>query len=719
MNKNSPDASSRYDLPGSRILIRSWRASSRRAQAVAGDSDPAQLAVVEARVLGMVRDLFVLRLMEDRRTLSDRWLCGGKRSRPLDDAEAAERLKELNAWAGFALFDAEAWQELGAGPELADLYREMQLTRFWPPQMPAEALGALWEEGLPGVRRNGVYYTPRSIVDFALTHALEGHWSERHPAVLRILDPACGAGYFLLEAFRRLTARELGRYAGRGGDLFAPVRRGESGRAVLDPARRMELIGEHLFGVDIDGVALELARRALFVEAMADSPALRGPGPDARALFSNLREGDAIVEERLPQQANLFDSGQAPPLKPFSWRDEEGGFGRVLGEGGFSVIVGNPPWVSLKGRHKQVPYSQEVVERLISRYGADSYRPNIVEFFIRRAIELLAEGGWHSFVVPDRIAENEQYGPLRKFMLDHGEITRLHYREPFPGVAADTLVYVYTRRGRPRRSARIVISDAAGAGSEAAQGYWLKGESFIPPRERGGSAEEVIRKIESAGRRSLSDFMETGVGFIAKPRRISRERTSENQLKVIKGEHVSPYSRTGSAWFEFTLGNLAGGTRNLDKLTKKDRILLRKTGARLVAARDESGDIPEQSLYFAFLKDRRLSRQYHLAYFLGILNSRVMSFCFRHRKITNRATTPQIKKIHLDTLPIRPINWSDPAARELHDALAAAVLKREAAADAETAAALDREIDGAVSKLYDLDEQDLEIINAEMNKGWG
>ncbi|HUT99244.1 MAG TPA: TaqI-like C-terminal specificity domain-containing protein [bacterium] len=717
--KNSPDSSSRYDLPGSRILIRSWRACARRARALAGDSDPVRLSQVEARVLCMVRDLFVVRLLEDHRSLSDRWLCGGKRSRPLEGALAVEKLAELNGWAGFALFDLEAWQELGPGPELGELYREMQLSRFWPPQMPVECLGALWEEGLPGLRRNGVYYTPRHIVEFALKHALEGLWAERRPGVARVLDPACGAGYFLLEAFRRLSSRELSRYSIRGGDLFAPVKRGESGRPVLDPARRLELIGEHIFGVDIDGVALELARRALFVEAVADVPALRGAAPDPAPLFRNLREGDAIVEERFPQQASLFDSGQAPALKPFFWRDPENGFGHIMGEGGFSCIVGNPPWVSLKGRHKQVPYSQDVVQHLVERYHADTYRPNVVEFFIRRAIELLAENGWHSFVAPDRIAENEQYAPLRKFMLEHGELSRLHYREPFPGVAADTLVYVYCKRPRPRRSARIILSDASGAGSEVSQGFWLKGEVFVPQDARGGSAEDVLKKIEAAGRRSLSDFMETGVGFIAKPRRITGERTSENQLAVLKGEHVSPYARSGSAWFEFTLPNLAGGTRNLDKLTKKHRILLRKTGARLVAARDESGDIPEQSLYFAFLKDRRLSRKYQLAYFLGILNSRVMSFCFRHRKITNRATTPQIKKIHLDTLPIRPINWSDPAARELHDALVSAVLKREAAADPETIARLDREIDGVVAGLYDLDEREMEIIKAEMNKGWG
>jgi hypothetical protein len=717
MLKKRKDETSRYDLPSSRILIRAQRARARRLREAVGP-EPAQALQLEmdARILRMIRDLFVVRLLEDRRALPDRYLCGGRRSRPLEPGEAGERLTAMNGWAGFELFDLEAWRSLGPGRDLAALYHEMQLARFWPPRMPIEILGALWEEGLPGARRSGVYYTPRNIVNIVMEEAMTGLFAERNQVPVRVLDPACGAGYFLLEAFRRLLDRELGRYQRRG-DLFAPLRRGESGQMVLDPVRRMELINEHLFGVDIDETALELARRALLVETLSDTPALAGPAPGHEPLFKNLREGDSILEKRFPQQANLFDAAAAPPLKPFLWHDSETGFGRIVQEG-FTCVIGNPPWVSLKGRHRQIPYSPDVVEHLIQRYRADTYRPNMVEFFIRKSIELLAENGWHSFVVPDRIAENEQYAALRQFMIERGEITRLHFREPFPGVAADTLVYVFTRREKPRRSLRIRLTDHAGRSLDVPQTYWLKGEGYAPAPAGHDEVEEILKKIETAGRRRLSQFLETGVGFIARPRRISADKVSENQQPVIKGEHVAPYQRTGSAWFEFTLQNLAGGTRSLPKLTRKDRILLRKTGARLTAAKDETGHLPEQSLYFAFPRDRRLARPYHLNYFLAILNSRVMSFYFRHRKITNRATTPQIKKVHLDTLPIRPINFRDPEAKKFHDDLAAMVQQREAATDRESARELDRKMEKIIADLYNLSPQDLQTIFRETAKGW-
>lgn len=709
---------SRYDLPSSRILIRSLRHAESRVLALAGDTGDAEArARISDQVLDMVRDLFVVRLLEDRHCLRDYYLSGGRRSSRLSAEVAREHLGALNAWAGFELANLSAWSSAGPGEELAQLDYELHLSRFWPPDMPVEILGSLWEERLPAPRRSGVYYTPRRIVDLVLSSALAGSKETKREEDFTLLDPACGSGYFLLEAYRRLLDRELAAARDKG-ELFTDTVKGESGKTVLSAARRLDLIREHLFGVDIDGRALELARRGFFVEALSDLPALSSPAPDPSALFTNLKEGDSILEASLPEQVDMFEPSPPIPGKPFIWESREEGFGRVLDEGGFNLIVGNPPWVSLKGRHKQSPYSGPAMEYLLSRYSADTYRPNVVEFFIRRGLELLAEGGFMSFVVPDRVAENEQFESLRRHMSEQGEMWSLHFREPFPGVAADTLIYLFHKRAHPRQSVKIAISDATGRALSVPQNYWIKGKGFVPAGTPADDVESVLHQIETAGKKKLSDFLETGVGFIAKTNRITRERVSAAQQPAIKGEHVLPYGREGQAWFEFSLANLAGGTRALRKLAHPNRILLRKTGARLIAARDQTGDLPEQSLYFAFLRDLRHLKNYDLRYFLGILNSRTMSFYFRHRKITNRATTPQIKKVHLDSLPIRPINFNDLTSRGLYEALVKIVGERESAKDPSALRELDRQVDHNVAELYGIPERHLALIAQETAKGW-
>ncbi len=684
---------------------------------VGSSSEASEAAGVDGRLLRILRDLFVVRLLEERGVLRDYHLSGGKRSQPLSVSDVVPRLQELNDWAGWELFDVSCWEDPGPGEELGALDHELHLNRFWPHNMPVEVLGALWEERLPVPKRSGVYYTPRPIVNRVLSYTLDGFIENNKTEELLLLDPACGSGYFLTESLRRLIAHELeGHLLNR--DLFAPVIKIDRSRAELDPARRMEIFHEHLFGVDVDPVALELCRRSLFVEILSGIPAFKYSAPRARPLFSNLREGDSVLDESFPQQVGLFEPASTPRLKPFDWYDKTEGFGEVLSNGGFNCIVGNPPWVSLKGRHKQMPYPPQVVNYLIKRYDSDTYRPNVVEYFIRRTLELLSEGGLHSFVVPDRIAENSQYDSLRGLLTRQGEIRRLHYREPFPGVAADTLIYLFVKKRKPRRTHKILITDYRGSSREVPQSHFLKGEGFAPTESLPEPAEGILQKIDSASKRKLEDFLESGVGFIARARTITPHQMSDDQHRVIKGEHVFPYKREGNAWFDFHLDNLAGGTRNLDKLQNPVRILLRKTGSRLIASRDLSSDLPEQSLYFAFLRDRRLARPYDLRYFLGILNSKIMSFYFRYRKITNRATTPQIKKIHLDSLPMRTILFNSPEAKSVHDELVSLVDQREKAETADDICRLDVEIDRVVAGLYGLSDDDLLLIDQEMKKGW-
>ncbi len=707
----------RYDLPSSRILIRTLRRVEKRFTEIVGDDreSPESESIFD-QILSMAMDLFVVRLLEETGTLPDRYLVHGKRARKLTANESHDRLAAFNQWAGWEVFDLGPWRGPGPGDELSILDHEIHLNRFWPPGMTAETLGALWEERLPSQKRHGVFYTPRSIVDHIVTNSLALWFEDGHAGPPHLIDPACGGGYFLLAALREISGREM-KAIGSGRDLFSPLIESPRGELTLSPEGKMEIIGEFIHGVDIDGAAIELARKALFIEVISGVEAFSRPSPSFAPLLKNLKVGDSVLEQSFPQQAELFALSSPPPLSPFDWRDRESGFGEILENGGFSLVIGNPPWISLKGRRRQTPYSSGVIRHLIERYDADTYRPNIVEFFIRRSLEVLSEGGINGFVVPDRVAENVQFGPLREFMLEKGELVSLHFREPFPGVVADTLIYVFRKRTKPRKSLKIKITDHCGSIKTAPQSFWTKTGGRPPVEKTDDEVENILRKIETAGRRQFADFFETGVGFIAKSRRITEEKDHDLQRRVIKGEHISPYFRTGNAWFEFTLTNLAGGTRNLKKLEKPDRILLRKTGARIIAARDQSGFLPEQSLYFAFPRDRRLARAYDINYFLGILNSRVMSFYFRHRKITNRASTPQIKKVHLDSLPIRPIHFKDSEATKLYESMTEAVAKRSAQ-NAENHEKLDTLIDEVAAKLYGLGEKDLKIIESHMNKGW-
>src|SRR5439155_4041262 len=150
----------------------------------------------------------------------------------------------------------------------------------------ASALGAAYESSIAPRRRKsaGVYYTPAHIVEHIVRQTLD----KIAPAPrLRILDPACGCGAFLLGAYQFLLDRRPG----------------------LTLRQRQRILLDHIFGVDIDPQAVEVTRAALLLKCHQDQPPARPID-----LSDNIRCGNS--------------------LDGFDWPIE------------FDAVIGNPPWGS-------------------------------------------------------------------------------------------------------------------------------------------------------------------------------------------------------------------------------------------------------------------------------------------------------------------------------------------------------------------------------------
>ena len=700
----------RYDLPASRILRRGIRYARQLASAWSAQGSASGSRTRPEAAQAWLLDLVWLRLAEDRAVLPPRFF--QERASLLPSA-----LAELNRQLGFILFDPELYSDWESLPENLRQTRmsillawddDLHRRKFWPEGMPLELLSLLAEFFHPAERgrQPGRYYTPAGILKRLLDWALGSGRAWEQPD-LALLDPACGTGHFLLAALRRLCEAEVRAYGSRSPELFAPLLIRPGGERRLNPARRLELFSAHLYGVDSDEAALNVCRRALLLEILSGENLLeRAPLP-AQALFQNLRQGDSLVESAVALQADLFRGGEARRIRPFRFADPEQGFGKILGRGGFDAILGSPPWAALKGKNLRPAYPAEVVDYLVRRYQTEAFRPSLFEMFIRRSLELLKEDGRLAFVVPARLISHPHFLGLRRALAEQGEIAELHEGEPFPGVAEPTVCLKFRKRSRPRKARRIAVSDAQGHSWSLPLRQWLRPESSSRIASADDSElERILTQIQKAGK-PLREFLESGVGLIARPGKLTPERVSASQRGAVRGEHVHPYFRQGRSYLEFTARNLAGGTRKLEKLARRDRLLVRKIGARLAATLDESGDLIVQSLYFLHLRPRRLCRGYDLRYFLGILNSRLLSLFYRQRLARRQA--PQLKKVHLDRLPIPTLKLRQPAGAEAHRNLVAAVEKR-IQAGASPAPELEAEIERMVARLYGLDEGMVERV---------
>lgn len=299
------------------------------------------------------------------------------------------------------------------------------LRALWP-NLPADgppeyALGRAYERSLARPAERGICYSPPAVIEYIVEQTL-GHWlKDRTPAEtasLRILDPACGAGFFLLCAFRRLL-----RFHAAAGQP-------------LDPEAVARLFGAHVFGVDLDPVALCVLRLSLrlLVPGVPDLP-------DLVDLSANLRCGNALIRPGPDVPRSL---SMSPGIDFADMR--------------FDVILGNPPY--LGGVRERTRYPGPLRAYLRDTYASARGTVDASVLFQELALRLLAPGGLAGLIVPNKFLSAPFGAAFRALALSLAELRLLadfSSARPFPGVYIYPVVYVLCRADPPRPSYPVTL----------------------------------------------------------------------------------------------------------------------------------------------------------------------------------------------------------------------------------------------------------------------
>ena len=224
--------------------------------------------------------------------------------------------------------------------------------------IPIELISAIYETFLnEGRQRSTAYYTPRNIVDFVLDEVLPLDSGVR---TVTVLDPACGSGIFLVEAYRRLVIN----------------RRHAKGGVKLSFDELSDILTESIRGVDLNAEAIQVTAFSCYL-----------------ALLDFLEPRSILGDVRFPSLVGVT-------LIVSDFFDPHASFGNQE----YDVIVGNPPWESR-------------LTEAAAAYVAESGRPigdkQIAQAFLWRALELLAEGGQMGLL-----------GPSKGFLFNHSDPNR-------------------------------------------------------------------------------------------------------------------------------------------------------------------------------------------------------------------------------------------------------------------------------------------------------
>ncbi len=211
--------------------------------------------------------------------------------------------------------------------------------------------------------------------------ALESFWDTwlDELSKIRILDPACGSGAFLIEAFNQLH-REYDRAIGVLSDL-----RGSA--SLFDPDQR--ILQQNLYGVDLNDEAIEIGRLSLWIKTAKH-------GQKLTSLDHTVRVGNSIVNDP------AFDA------KAFDWN---AAFPEVMEAGGFDVVVGNPPYI----RQEWIKQFKEHWENRFPNVFDST--ADIYVYFYALAFSLLKPGGRLAFISSNSFARANYGRALRTWLV--------------------------------------------------------------------------------------------------------------------------------------------------------------------------------------------------------------------------------------------------------------------------------------------------------------
>lgn len=317
-------------------------------------------------------------------------------------------------------------------------------------------------EDKPEVRKaGGVFYTPTHVVRHIIQNTLGVRLlAESVDTIarngLRICDPSCGSGSFLIEVYQLLLDWHLEQY------LQNPTKwsKSRTNRIRKDPGdvwmltadERKRILLAHVFGVDIDPQAVEVTKLALLLKVLEGETeaslheqtelfhARVLPDLDANIKCGNSLVGNAFHFEG--QSEFAMNSELEIRVNAFDWPAE---FPVVAGGRGFDVLVGNPPWL-MAGY-----YVADVVPYLKSHFSTATGKFDLYYVFLEQALRLLCPGGDLGMIVPNKFFHTRAGGNLRKLLAERCAVRSLEdfgLAKVFEGATNYSCV-ILAQRGSP------------------------------------------------------------------------------------------------------------------------------------------------------------------------------------------------------------------------------------------------------------------------------
>ena len=482
-------------------------------------------------------------------------------------------------------------------------------------------------------KEQGIYYTPTYIVDFIVRNTLGELLKDKRvdPEKIRVLDPACGSGSFLIKAFDVLN-EHYARYDKNYSQSQMDFKTG------LPFTAKVKILENNIFGVDLDKQAVEIAQLNLLLK-------IAEKGQRLPLLQQNIKCGNSLIDDpaiagdkafRWEEEfKHIMDDG-GPSTSPVNWtRSGQGPVRRSpdvvsRDEGGFDVVIGNPPYVRI---HE---FEENYKKYFSANFNSSTGQYDIYVLFIEKALQLLRDGGLLGFIVSNKFLVSDYGVGLRNTILSKTKIRTIvdvSNIRVFKEASVYPVVIIMEKLNRKgsRKDHKVKIIQNVLNSREllTKKGDFVNQIEFQKNKEQiidiTSSNKDLITKIEE-GSVCLDEIAKISRGFRPPKKELTSNKISKGVYKYLIGKDLKrAYNINWSGnCVRYDEKQIAESKPLRTFLQQK--ILIRDIGKKFNACYDKGEFLCLKTIYFLYD-----FKHNDLKYLLGVLNSKLMLFYFQSK----------------------------------------------------------------------------------------
>jgi type I restriction-modification system DNA methylase subunit len=531
-------------------------------------------------------------------------------------------------------------------------------------------------------KEQGIYYTPTYIVDYIVRNTLGELLEEKNVNVekIKVLDPACGSGSFLIKAFDVLNEH----YRKNDKDYSQTQLDFKTGTTFT---RKVKILQDNIFGVDLDKQAVEIAQLNLLLK-------IAEKGHRLPLLERNIRRGNSLIDDE-----NIVGS------EAFKWEKE---FGEIIENGGFSVIVGNPPYGAELGKTERNFVSQ--------KFKFAGSNKNTALLFIEKSLGLINDKGHFGMIVPKSLAFSQLWKLGRELIKNH--LTKVvDVSKAFEDVLLEQMIIILDKSAKTKE---YVLQDIFSKESISIDKKFIDStDSIILHGEK--KDFEIFKKMNQSSK-YLSHITKTSRGLPFQ-KFLVKEKT---KYPVVKGKTISRYN----FWFsdEFLPEKVVEGNKTKVNFLQQPKIMSQRIVAHVTKPKDHiiiMSALDRQGLMNVDTVENTVltNKTYSLEFLLCLLNSKLVSW-YAYRYVFSRAIrTMDLDDYYLGKIPLPSIKIDNCVFIELANRMLSLNERLVVLGDKETDERVriedeikktDSEIDELVYKIYGITESEKKIIESSL-----